>query len=154
NGFGLATDLIVLGLNAAGAVVGGAEAKSALAAASGGIVGAKGAVDKDLFYQKTLPALIAQMSAQRKVVLVDIRRGLTLDVDQYPLQQALVDLENYYAAGTIPGAINAIVQDAGATSQTAQLELRRDAAFVQNQANAASILARVEGLTDNQALVL
>jgi hypothetical protein len=48
NAFSIGTDLLVLGLNAAGAVTG---ASAALAAASAGIVGAKGAVDKDLFYR-------------------------------------------------------------------------------------------------------
>src|SRR5438445_5560770 len=60
NSLSLFGDLGVLGLNGIGAVTGGAHTKAVLAAASGGIVGAQGAVSKDLYYQRTLPAILAQ----------------------------------------------------------------------------------------------
>jgi hypothetical protein len=150
----LAGDITILGLNAAGAVVGGELTKSALAAASGGIAGAKGAIDTDLFYQKTLPALVAQMQAQRKVVLVSIRKGLSESVDQYPLQEALIDVDAYYAAGTIPGALTGIIEDAGSKSAAAEIEIKRDQAWVANQPQAARIVDRIAKLTPEQALAL
>jgi hypothetical protein len=61
---------------------------------------------------------MAQMMAQRKAVLVRIRDGLMNKSDeQYPLAQGLADLEEYYYAGTIPGAITGVVKTAGAESQ-------------------------------------
>ena len=61
---------------------------------------------------------MAQMMAQRKGVLVRIRDGLLHRSDaEYPLAQGLADLEEYFYAGTIPGAITGVVQNAGAESQ-------------------------------------
>jgi hypothetical protein len=119
----LGADLTILGLNAAGAVVAGSAAKAALAAASAGIVGAKTEIDTDLFYQKTLPALVVQMDAQRKSVLVNILRGLSQSPENYDLQQGLSDVDSYYVAGTIPGAISGIITDAGGKSQKADAEI-------------------------------
>src|SRR5437588_6320881 len=66
SGVATGSDLTVLVLNGLGATTGAAAAKSALAAASAGVVGAKSAINTDLFYQKTLPALLAQMQAGRQ----------------------------------------------------------------------------------------
>lgn len=65
-----------------------------------------------------MPALMVQMVAQRKRVLVRVRDGLLNKSDaQYPLAQGLADLEEYFYAGTIPGAITGVVQNAGAEAQ-------------------------------------
>lgn len=120
-GLGIATDWIVLGLNGAGALAGGAA--NALAASSAGVVGAKAAFDKNAFFEKTMPALLATMVAKRKDVLVRIREGLTKDIDEYPLTLALSDLESYYNAGTIPGAIVEIAEAAGAIAKKAEAQL-------------------------------
>ncbi len=109
----LTGDMAALGLTAAGTVWAGELAKSALAAAATGVVGTKTAIDTDLFYQKTLPALVAQMDAGRKSALVIIRTGLAKSTDDYPLEQGLADLDTYYVAGTLPGAVSGIIQNAG-----------------------------------------
>lgn len=69
-------DLIVLALNGLGATTGAAATKAALAAASAGIIGAKTAISSDLFYQRALPALIAQMDANRATAKAAILNGL------------------------------------------------------------------------------
>jgi hypothetical protein len=51
-------DWAAIGLASPGAVVGSAQTKAILAAISAGILGAKASVDKDVFYNKTIPALI------------------------------------------------------------------------------------------------
>jgi hypothetical protein len=75
-GLTTASDLILLVLNGLGATVGGAATKTALAAASTGVVGAQGAVNKDIYYQKTLPGLLAQMEANRGAQKLLIFEGL------------------------------------------------------------------------------
>jgi hypothetical protein len=154
NSASLAADIAVLGLNAAGAVAGGALTKAALAAASAGIVGVKGAVDADLFYQKTMPALVAQMDAQRKTILAQILRGLTEGVSQYPLQQALRDVDSYYAAGTIPGAITGIVGDAGAKTAEADNEIIQISGPLADDVYARQVKAHdwIRSLTNEQDL--
>lgn len=112
----------MLGLNAAGALAGGSA--NALAAASAGLVGGKAAFDKNVFFDKILPTLLANMVANRKEVLVTIRQGLSRDVKDYPLMLALNHLDTYYSAGTIPGTLTEIVETAGATAEKADADLK------------------------------
>jgi len=121
-GFGLATDWIVLALNAVGAVSSGGVAK-VLSATSAAVVGGKAAFDKNAYFEKTMPALVATMMAKRKDVLVRIREGLTKDIDEYSLYLALGDVDTYYNVGTIPGAIVEIAEAAGATGKNADRKL-------------------------------
>lgn len=106
-------DWAVLGLGGATALAPLSATKSILGAISGGITGAKGSVDKNVFYNKTMPVLLAKMESLRKEVLVRIREGLTQSTSDYPLTQALIDLDDYYKAGTIPGAIIGIAVTSG-----------------------------------------
>jgi hypothetical protein len=118
------TDWTVIGLGGAGSIVGGASTKSILAATSGAITGAKGSIDKEVYYNKTMPVLLSQMEALRKQVLVTIRSGLDLGVDKYPLTAALIDVEDYYKAGTIPGALMGISASSGETDKKATEQLQ------------------------------
>ena len=79
-------DLLALTLNGLGATTGTAATKAALAAASAGVVGAQAAISRDLYYQRTLPALLAQISANRdneKGAIISLLKSKT-DAD-YPL---------------------------------------------------------------------
>ena len=118
------TDLAALVLNGLGATTGSAATKSALAAASAGIIGAQGDINKDLFYKSTLPALLAQMEANRTKVKVIIYTGLAQDDEKYPLARADDDLDSLKMAGSIPGAIANITQQAGNTNDAAKSQLQ------------------------------
>ncbi len=120
-GSGIATDWIVLALNAAGALAGGAA--NALSATSAGIVGARASFDKHAYFEKTMPALMASMVAKRKEILVRIREGLTQDIDEYALTLALNDLDSYYQAGSIPGALLEIAETSGDKAKKADAKL-------------------------------
>lgn len=159
-GLGIATDWMVLALNVGGSVAGGAA--SALSAASAGVVGAKAAFDKNVFFDKTMPALLANMMAKRKEVLVRIREGLIKDVDEYPLTLALNDLETYYNAGTIPGALVDIAETAGAVAKEADKKLTvllskertKEFPSPERQARVKQLLERIDKLSDSKALDL
>jgi hypothetical protein len=116
----LGSDLIALALAGLTATTGSASTKAALGAATAGVIGAKAAIDKDLYYQKTVPALLAQMEAARLNALLPITNGLRLPDAGYPLHRAYIDLQIYKEAGSIPAAINAINKDAGNAKQDAQ----------------------------------
>lgn len=118
-------DLAVVGLGAATTVVNGAAVKSILGAISGGITGGKGIIDKDIFYSKTMPALLSQMEAQRKTQLLIIRTRLRSSADEYSLSEALIDVENYYKAGSIPAALQGIVEQSGAVANDATQKLKK-----------------------------
>lgn len=122
-GFGVGTDWVLLALTGAASVASEGTA-NVLAAAATGVTGAKSAYSKDVLYEKTLVVLIAQMVAQRQTVLVLIRQGEAQDATAYPLTRGLADIEDYYNAGTIPGAITGVAVNAGAQSKEAQDDLK------------------------------
>lgn len=115
--FNTSTDLAVIGLSAAGAITGASSTKSILAAISGGIVGARGVIDKEVFYERTLPVIIQAMEAGRKAERVRILEGLSAEPSAYTMGQALADIENYYHAGTFVYALNRILDTTGAESK-------------------------------------
>jgi hypothetical protein len=94
-------------------VLGGAGTKEALAAAATGIIGATGHIDKNLFYERTMPALLAQMEARRAAAMLKIAQGLAREDSDYPLALAIVDLNDYKDAGSIPGAVAGVGESAG-----------------------------------------
>ncbi|KAB2660153.1 MAG: hypothetical protein DVB31_14595 [Verrucomicrobia bacterium] len=118
-------DLAVLGLSGAGATAGGAATKAILSAISGGVTGAKLSIDKTLFYEKTMPVLLHEMQASRNTVLGEIRKGLLGELDAYPFLQALNDVDRYYEAGTVPGAMISIDSQAGQKNEEAKKALKQ-----------------------------
>jgi hypothetical protein len=122
---GTVYDWTLLALNGTAALVGGEQAKTALNLISSAIVGGKAAVDRNVYYENTLPAIRAQLSANRLSILSEIRtKQKMLAYSDYPLAAALQDLDRYYRAGSLPGAIDGIVESAGATSSAASQTLK------------------------------
>ena len=121
-GGGIATDWLKLALGGAGTLYAGAS--QALSAAVTGIEGAKASFDKQAFFANTITTLFAAMDANRKTIQVKIRQGLGQPVADYPLTQAFADLESYYLAGTIPGALISINADSGAKGAKADKVLK------------------------------
>lgn len=107
-----ATDFFIMSLNLAGAGAAGTTTKTVLSSIAAGFGGTKAIIDRDFFYQKTVPALVAAMNAQRAVTRETLIKGLQQDIDAYPFHTAVVDVQNYYEAGTFVGALNAITADA------------------------------------------
>jgi hypothetical protein len=127
-----ATDAATMTMNLLGTIVSSARAKTNLAAAAAGVGGLKTNVDKHFYYEKSVEALVSTMSAQRKEVLVRILNGVRQDIDAYPFTQAVTDLHDYYAAGTLNGAIVSIqaqaVQKENAANQ--EIQVARDVALL------------------------
>ena len=154
-GFNIGTDAALLMLNGASAVTGGAQTKAVLAAISGGLIGFHGSVDKELFNLEALSAISNKMKSARLTALVPIKRGLTKTDEEYPLEQALVDLRAYAAAGTLSGAVNAIQQDAGEEGTEAKQEIRaitRGTSYFDSLSPRNGIQARIKLLNDKQAI--
>lgn len=120
-----AVDILALSLNLAGASVGSAETKTILAAVAAGVMGSKTVVDKNFYYEKTVPALVAAMNAERKKILATILNGMDEPLDKYSFDKALTDLHDYYFAGTYLGAIQAIHIDSG-EKETKQNDIIND----------------------------
>lgn len=119
-----AADIMELGVGLAIPLSGGEETKNILGAISAGITGTRLSIDKNFFFEKTVPVLVSEMNAQRKNTRIPILLGLNRQVTEYPLTQALVDLNNYYFAGTFAGALQSIQAQAGVTEKAAEKEIR------------------------------
>lgn len=114
NGYiGLAGDLATLGMNSAGAIVGDAELKSILAAASAGVTGTTASIDKRLFLDQSRQAVVATMDGSRAKQRALITSNEKNGVAAYTIEQALSDLQSYYVSGTITSAFLSIQTTAG-----------------------------------------
>lgn len=122
-GSAVGVDLATLGLNIAGVLTPGESAKTAMNALSGGLIGGKASVDKNVYFDRTLPALLSQMEAQRNTVRLRMLAGMDEPTSRYPMMQAAADLQEYYAAGTLAGAVSGITQQAAATEQSSAAKL-------------------------------
>jgi hypothetical protein len=156
-GGNIATDLALITLNGLGVVTGGAHTKQLLAAISGGLIGAKGSVDKELFNLEAMSAILSRMRAARLQALVPIKAGLAQSPADYPLEQALFDLRAYLNAGTLSGTLAAISNDAGEKSEDARQQIReytRDTVYRDAQVQRDALRKRIHALSDQQALHL
>lgn len=114
------TTVTTLGLTTAGAMT-GAPALSGIAT---GIVGSKEAFDKEILLDQAKNAIHTQMRALRQTVANRIRYGMKQSFDEYPLDTALIDIEEYYNAGTLLGAFVGITASAG--QQIEESEVNKD----------------------------
>jgi len=89
------------------------------------VTGAKGAIDKDVFYSQTMSVLFAEMAANRATVLAAIDKGTALSDASYPLTRGLIDTASYRDAGSIPGAITGISHDAGTKNDKAKTDIQK-----------------------------
>lgn len=113
-----------LAASTAGAFVESTAAKTNYALFAAGVVGAFGIVDKNYYYEKTVPALVAGMNAARANVLVRMRQGQAETIADYTGVMALADLEDYFTAGTILAAVAEITARAESDKQKALTEVR------------------------------
>ncbi len=146
--FDATSDITAISLDTASVLFTPATTKSILAGLSGLTTAGKTAVNKVYFYEQTLPVMISQMSADRQRVLADIQEGLTLDVTQYPLLRLLSDLQRYYLAGTIDGALQSVQRQAARTAEDAEERIlalvREDVKAAESRRTAALTLIRQE----------
>ena len=120
-GAGLGFDLLILGLSGATALA-GPSAVDELATATTVAAGARASVDKHIFFNQTVPALVAIMDAERAEIKTAIVRKRGLPVEQYSLGNAIDDLNALRRAGRIDAALGRLTQ--AAQAQKAQQEAR------------------------------
>ncbi|MGN7713709.1 hypothetical protein [Agrobacterium radiobacter] len=82
------------------------KAKDILSATAAGLTGVKAAYDKDILVNRTVQLIQSQMHASRVEVGNRIISRLKLPVEDYPLMLALIDLQDYYQAGTFGNGLN------------------------------------------------
>ena len=120
---GFGTTLATLGLTTTGAFVSGG-ASQVLSGIAAFIIGGREAFQKEVLAERTLIAIHTSMRANRARVGVRLRLGLQKEIKDYPLGVALSDVNDYYDAGTILGALVGITESVGteAEKQSQRLE--------------------------------
>ena len=118
------TDLALLSFGALGAAVSSAGAKTTYAALSAALVGSKASIDKNVYFERTVSALLSQMDTLRNNKKIDLFDGLTKPVANYPLSYAKAETDEYYLAGTIARAIQGVNADTAAVSKDSENKLR------------------------------
>jgi hypothetical protein len=153
--FGMA--LIGIGVGAAGSLV-AQTASQILSAVSGGLAGAQAAYGKAVLYDKAMAALVAQMHAGRKVIAAQIYERWGLDPERYPLWMARIDLDAYFFAGSLPGAILATAGDATVKEKEAEAILLRpiteEAVTPEMFRTRSTLVTTIDGLEGDKAKAL
>lgn len=127
--FDSASDLLALSLNLAATAFKPADTKTVISATAAAVTGSKATIDKNYFFDKSVPALVTSMNAQRKLVLARILVSMQKPVEQYPIGAALVDLDEYYTAGSLIGAMSALQESAAKLNSEADEKLERAVRF-------------------------
>ncbi|KUE80057.1 hypothetical protein ATO46_16535 [Aeromonas schubertii] len=152
-----ATDILVLSLDVAATAFSPVTTKTILSSLSSVTGGTRMAIDKNAYADKAMSALVSAMNAQRKEVLKRIVVGSAMSLNGYTFEQALSDINDYYLAGTINGALSSIQRDAAVKEAAADSAItvamgKRDSNFVDAniQARVDKMLGAVSKLTDQQ----
>lgn len=120
--------LATLGLTTVAAASSGGAAQ-ALSGVSALIIGGREAFQKEVLSERTVLAIHTAMRARRAEVALRLRSGIQQPVARYTLESALGDLDAYYNAGTVLGALVGITESVGANAEKAETALREKLSF-------------------------
>lgn len=109
-GGNLGLDVAALGFGGLGSLAKGSA--NELAALTTFITGSRSSLNKELYFEKTLPALVAMMDANRSKARTALLANLGRDIGDYPLELAYADLANYELAASIDGAVQQLTTEA------------------------------------------
>ena len=115
-------DLAAATLSGIVPLVTGVNAKNWLGFASAMTTSGKAIYSNDILFAKTIQILQTQMEATRAHIAAIIKTRLGSPVSVYPLAAALSDLEDYYRAGTLTGAVNEVTSTVSGDAAQAKQE--------------------------------
>jgi hypothetical protein len=115
--FGIETT--ILALSAVG-TISGQELANALAAGVAALTGARASFQREVYFERTLPALIAGMEVARLEAATRILSNLARGVTDYPMERALLDALAYERSASLDEAIQRVTVQAAAEVQRAQ----------------------------------
>jgi hypothetical protein len=107
--FGL--EIAALGIGGLGSVW--SKAASEINAATTFINGSKGAFNKEVYLQQTLPAMGAMMDADRLRIASELLAKQSRSIVEYPLEAAFADLARYELSASVDRAIQQLTTEAG-----------------------------------------
>lgn len=121
---GFAATLSTLGLTTAAAASSGGTSQ-VLSGLSAFIIGGREAFQKEVLAERTAIAIHTAMRGRRAQVALRLREGLGKSIEVYPFESALGDVNEYYTAGTLLGALVDITETVGMSTKQAEAELRK-----------------------------
>lgn len=121
--FNVSSDILQLGLSAAGTITNGARAKTVIASVLTGVTGSSLSISKNLFGQQTVQAISSSMESDRDRIRAEISGSLTKDTASYPFSAARSDLTKYFFAGTLSSGLEQLVQQSAVNAQTQKSNL-------------------------------
>ncbi len=130
-GLSFGGDVATLGLDTAATAVGGAGVKTILTAISAGIGGTKIAAQRDFLQNQNIALLIQKMRQLRQEVYTRMQAHMKSPESDYPLEAGFLELQQYFHAGTLIGAMQALSNETGAAQLITEA---RDAQNVRAQA--------------------
>lgn len=101
------------------------KAASELAAGATAIAGGRASLNRELYFERTLPALISLMESERLTVRTDILRGMARPEGDYTIEEAFADLTRYQAAASLDVAIQKAAAAAAEEGAKAQYNFER-----------------------------
>lgn len=113
-----ALDLGILGLTSGGAIA-GQSAANALSAGGAALTGAKASLNKEVYFEKTLPAIVASMDARRLTLKATIVQRMRSAIGDYSLASAIIDVSTYQLSASLDAAVEEITGDANARKEAA-----------------------------------
>lgn len=118
----LGLDLLLLGLSGATSLVPLDDVED-LANITTIATGARATIDRRVFFDRTIPALVSAMDAERATVLAEIVRKRALPIEQYSLDEGIDDLRRLQRAGRLNRALTRITRAAEADRAAQQTRL-------------------------------
>jgi hypothetical protein len=115
---GLAFDTGIIGLSALGGLFEeSAKDINTLISAAAGI---HASIDKNLYFDRTLPALISTMDAERTKIETEIIARKNQSASDYTIEAAIRDVRRYQEAGTLMRAVTQVTETAGTELKKAE----------------------------------
>lgn len=118
----LGFDTAIIGLSSTAALF--ENAANDLATVISAFAGTQGAINKNLYFERTLPALIATMDASRATVEADLVKRKDASDEEYSLEAAIRDLRRYQQAGTLMRAVTKVTERASDEKALAEEDAR------------------------------
>ncbi|AZZ92522.1 hypothetical protein EUZ85_18060 [Hahella sp. KA22] len=115
-GFGMASTILSLG----SAVSTVTDTKTIISSIASLTSSTRTEIDKNFYYEQTAQALIVKMKALRATKKLSLIKGMAIPYIDYTMEQGLVDILEYYRAGTLANAVQSIYEDAAHQNRSAE----------------------------------
>jgi hypothetical protein len=119
-GGNVAFDVLTLGLT--GLASRWTSAAKDLAAGATVVGGTRASLNRELYFEQTLPTLLSLMDSKRLSVRTDILNGLAKPESEYTIEEAYSDIWRYQSAASIDGAIQQAAAGAAVDAQQAEYD--------------------------------